>query len=349
MATCIQPSYVKNFKCDGKFCDCRCCRDWQILVDDDAYKKFFELDEESRAEIFQRIDEKNSVESVDVRTFKMRDDGRCSFLDGDGLCHIQKNFGEDFLTAICQSFPRVTYQLDENFFLQAMTLTCPVAAQIILLPFDPIKFVEFDDVTARAIITLKKKNPRSVENFLNLQRRAIEILQDRNFTINQRLKNLYKTFGGEISEEIFNHVQHAAEIVEIFNAVYGTNLDEKKKSELRGICMTYREKILHDVKENFSNILENYLVNEFFLRCYPNAFSGDERHNCKIFIASYRLLEFALTLAVIAKKKMTVGEMATLIISVNDMLDHNSGGMHALIDFANSCDEKNFAMTMLES
>lgn len=350
MAKCIQPSYVKNFKCDGKFCDCRCCRDWQILVDDDAYKKFFELDDDARAKIFQNIDVKTSNEGVELRTFKMRDDGRCILLDDDGLCGIQKKYGEDFLAAICQSFPRVTYQLDENIFLQSMTLTCPVAAQIILLPSKPIKFVEVDGVTARAIITLKKKSPRSVENFLKLQRLAIKLLQNRNFTINRRLKILYKNFGGEIPDEnIFDAESHATAIINILGKVYRMNLDEKKISELRRISMNYREKILHDVQENFSNVLENYLVNEFFLRCYPYSFSGDEKFNCKVFIVGYRLLEFALTLSVISKKKMTVGDMATLIIHVNDMLDHNRGGMNALIDFANSCDEKNFAVTMLEN
>ena len=350
MAKCIQPSYVKKFKCDGKFCDCRCCRDWQILVDDDAHKKFFELDEQSRAEIFQNISVKNLSDGVELRTCNLRDDGRCSFLDDDGLCRIQKNFGEDFLAAICQSFPRVTYQLDENIFLQSMTLTCPVAAQIILLPFEPMKFVEVDGVTARAVIRLKNKSPDSVGNFLQLQRMAIGILQDRTFTINQRLKILYGTFGGELSDEnIFDAELHATTIIDIVSKVYGMNFDEKKISELHRITMNYREKILHDVQENFPNVLENYLVNEFFLRCYPYSFNGDEKHNCRIFIAGYRLLEFALTLSVVAKKKMTVGEMVTLIISVNDTLDHNRGGMDALIDFASSCDEKKFAVTMLEN
>ena len=344
---CLQPDYVKNFKCDGKLCGCRCCRDWRIVVDEDAYKKFLALNDE---EILKNIEWKRDLTAnIDVMTLKLHDDGLCSFLTEEGLCSIQKKHGEDFLTAICQSYPRVTYKLDENFFEQSMTLTCPVAAQMILLPFEPIKFVEVDDVTTRAIIGLKKTFS-SVDDFVKLQMDAIKILQDRTLTINRRLKSFYGMFGGEIFDDVeFNPNKHTLTIIGIFNKMYGANLDADKRDNLREIYLNYGKKILDDVHENFSNVLENYLVNEFFMRCYPNAFSGGDIVNARIFITGYRILEFALVLAVISKNKMTVGDMAELIISVNDMLDHSHGGMDAIIDFVKSCDDKIFATTMLES
>ena len=89
-----------------------------------------EIESADREEILKNIEwMRDPTEGVDVMTLKMRDDGICSFLDKDGLCSIQKKHGEDFLTAICQSFPRVTYKLTDDIFEQSMTLTCPVAAQ----------------------------------------------------------------------------------------------------------------------------------------------------------------------------------------------------------------------------
>ena len=346
---CIQPSYVKKFKCDGKICGCRCCRDWRIIVDEESYKKISTLDDDSRAEILKNIDWRRDPDSnVDVMTWKLHDDGICNFLRPDGLCSIQKRYGEEYLTAICQSYPRVTYKLDEKFFEQSMTLTCPIAAQWILMPIEPITFVEVDEVNARAIISLKKF-PRSIDDFISLQRNAIKILQNRNLTINQRLRNFYELLGGKNSDGVeFNLKKHSSVIVDIFNKMYNADLDESKKDELRGNYLHYKEKILNDIQTNFSNVLENYLVNEFFMRCYPNAFNGDDCYNAKIFITGYRLLEFALVLAVISKSKMTVDDMIGLIISVNDMLDHNRVGMKAIIDFVKSCDEENFVSTMLE-
>lgn len=349
MVRCIQPNYVKDFQCDGKICGCRCCRDWRIVLDDDAYKKFAELADADRAEILKNVEwMRDPTEGVDVMTLKMRNDGVCTFLDTDGLCSIQKKYGENFLTAICQSFPRVTYKLDDEIFEQSMTLTCPVAAQMILLAAEPISFSEVNTVSTRAVIGFKNRL-RNVEDFITVQRHAINILQDRNFSLNQRLKNFYTLFGGKIFPDVaFNLQNHSLTIVYIFNKTYGANLNPDKKENLRESYLFGREKILYEVRERFSDILENYLVNEFFMRCYPYAFSGGELINCRIFITSYRLLEFAAILTVIAKTRFSDEDMAALIISVNDMLDHSHGGMDAIIHFAKTCDDENFAANMLE-
>ena len=103
------------------------------------------------------------------------------------------------------------------------------------------------------------------------------------------------------------------------------------------------------MEKNFSYILENYLVNEFFMRCYPSTFVGDEIFNCKIFIASFNVLKFALIMSAIASKNLTVEELINLICAVNDKLDHSKGGMDAIINFAESCDEKIFSALMIES
>lgn len=350
MTRCIQPSYIKDFQCDGQICGCRCCRDWRIVLDDDAYKKFSELADSDRADILKNVEWMRApTEGVDVMTLKLRSDGICTFLDADGLCSIQKKHGENFLTAICQSFPRVTYKLDNNIFEQSMTLTCPVAAQMILLSAEPITFSEVRSVTTRAVIGFKNRLFGNVEDFISVQKNAIKILQDRNFTLNQRLKTLYNLFGGKILSGVaFNLKEHSLTMVNIFNKMYNANLSESKRENLRDSYLFGRDKILHEVRERFSGILENYLVNEFFMRCYPYAFSGGELQNCRIFITSYRILEFAIVLTVIAKTRFSDEDMAALIISVNDMLDHSHGGMDAIINFVKSCDEKTFASTMLE-
>ena len=351
MAKCIQPDYVKDFKCNGKFCNARCCRDWRIVIDEKTYDKFLQLDKDAKEKIISNIKWMHDpTEDVEVMTIKMRDNGHCSFLTDDCLCSIQKIHGEDFLTAICQSFPRVTYKLDEEIFQQSMTLTCPVAAEMILLSDEPIKFVEVDNVTARAILTLDENAPRNVEIFLKLQADAIKILQDRNLTINQRLKNFYELFGGKISEDVkFNLEKHSLTIVDIFNKMYKAGMNDSKKNDLSNNYTVYREIILTPIYENFSYIFENYLVNEFFMRCYPHACRGGELHNCKVFITGYRLLEFALVLAVISKSRLTLEDTANLIVSVNDMIDHTHGSMEAIINFAKSCDDEIFAATMLDS
>lgn len=346
---CIQPNYLKNFQCDGKKCGARCCRDWRIVVDEDAYDKFSELENSGREKIFQHTEwVEDEREGVDILVLKLREDGVCSLLGEDCLCKLQKKHGEDYLTAICQSFPRVTYKLDEEIFQQSMTLTCPLAANLILLPNEQITFTEVSNVKERAIIGFKNKISRPVEEFLKIQMQAIKILQDRNFSINQRLKNLFEMFyGSKLSEVKFNPDKHAQTLTEIFIETYDANLTRQQKKDLRKNYFLNRDESLAQVYENFSNVLENYLVNEFFMRCYPCAYSGGEFHNVKIFITAFRILEFSIVLNVIAKKNLTVEEIIQIIYSVNDMLDHSQGGMDAIINFAKTCNSENFVIQML--
>lgn len=347
---CIQPNYIKKFQCDGKKCGARCCRDWRIIVDEDTYDKYSALDNSAQEEIFNHTDwVEDEDENVDIMVLKLRKDGVCSWLDEkDCLCGLQKKYGEDFLTAICQSFPRVTYKLDENFFEQSMTLTCPLAANLILLATEPLTFTEVENFSARAVIGFKNKISRPVEDFFKIQMQAIQILQDRNFSINNRLKNLremfYKKNFGNVE---FDFQRHCEILTEIFIQTYGADLTAEKKSELCQNYFSYSENILAQVYENFNNVLENYLVNEFFMRCYPCAYSGGDFHNFKIFVTAFRVLEFSLTLTAIARKKLSVEEITTVIYSVNDMLDHSCGGMEEIINFAKNCGAENFSALML--
>ena len=94
---CIQANYIKNFQCDGKKCGARCCRDWRIVVDEDAYDKFSELETETREEIFQHTEwVADETEGVDILVLKLRENGVCSLLGEDCLCKLQKKHGEEF-------------------------------------------------------------------------------------------------------------------------------------------------------------------------------------------------------------------------------------------------------------
>lgn len=331
------PSYVKNFKCDGKLCDSRCCRDWRILLDEETRQKFLTLPDHD--EIFKHVDES-------AQAFKLQSSGACPFLDENFLCKLQLKHGEDFLPAICQSFPRVTYKLGEELFLQAMTLTCPVAAISILL--EPITFETTDNLKARQIFDFTEKIP-DAENFLSRQRAAIEILQRRDLSINARLRNLCEYFGEKISVPVdFDEENHAATLAELFGEMYDANLTVSKKNQLAATYQASRKNILAQLRGNFSDVLENYLVNEFLMRCYPCAFVGDEKFNCRVFVTAYRALEFAAVLTTISRTHLTLEDFLELLCAVNDKLDHSKGGMEAIKNFAALHDAEIFYSIMIE-
>lgn len=333
------PTYVKNFKCDGKACGSRCCRDWRILLDDETRQKFLQLPD--CEEIFRHVDES-------AQAFKMQRSGACPFLDENFLCKLQLKHGEDFLPAICQSFPRVTYKLGEEIFLQAMTLTCPLAAILILLRDEPISFEVADKLKARQIFNFTERIP-DAEKFLSRQQAAIEILQRRDLSINRRLRKLCEFFGEKISVPVdFDTENHAATLAEIFGEMYDANLTVGKKNQLAATYRTSRENILAQLRKNFSAVLENYLVNEFFMRCYPFAFSGGEKFNCRVFVTAYRALEFAAVLTALSRSRLKLEDFLELLCALSDKLDHSKGGMEAIKNFAALHDAEVFYSLMIE-
>ena len=106
---CIVPNYIKNFLCDGTLCESRCCHDWQVIVDNETHKKYLSLNDENILKHLTKSKDGNSI------VFNMKENGCCPFLGKDFLCKIQKRLGENFLSDICQSYPRVTYKLDTNY------------------------------------------------------------------------------------------------------------------------------------------------------------------------------------------------------------------------------------------
>ena len=337
-----RPTYVKDFKCDGKVCDSRCCRDWRVVVDAQTREKFLRLPDDDRQDFFRHV---TTLDAAQV--LQMKPSGACPFLDENFLCRLQLKHGENFLPAICQSFPRVTYKLDDEIFLQAMTLTCPVAAISILLR-GQIAFEVVEEVGARMIFDFTTKLSQPVEEFLRGQRAAIKILQRRDLSINARLKLLCEFFGEKISVPVeFDAQSNAAALVEIFGEMYDANLTIGKKNQLVEIYLAHRG-ILPQLHETFAPMIENYLVNEFFMRLYPCAFVGDERFNVRVFVTAWRAVEFAAVLTTISKTRLELEDFLELLCSLGDKLDHSRGSMAAIKSFAELHDAEIFYAMMLE-
>lgn len=147
----------------------------------------------------------------------------------------------------------------------------------------------------------------------------------------------------------FDAENHAATLAEIFGETYDANLTVDRKNQLAETFLAHRKNILAQLRRNFSVVLENYLVNEFAMRCYPSAFAGDEAFNCRVFVTTYRALEFAAVLTAISKRRLTVEDFLELLCALNDKLDHSRGGMEAIKNFAALHDAEVFYSMMIEA
>ena len=116
----------------------------------------------------------------------------CPMLTENNLCRLQKDHGEEFLSVTCTTYPRHTKNFGK-FFERALTPTCPVAAELILFQKEPMKFnfVEVSEKThsngGKISITNFPVPKNDVAVFFEIQIAMISILQERRFTIDQRL------------------------------------------------------------------------------------------------------------------------------------------------------------------
>ncbi len=185
---CLQPTYVKQFRCDGSQCHSKCCRRWLIEIDGNTYQKYCGIkSREERKKITDHIKWKKN-QNAKKFVIMLRKDGSCPFLREDGFCDIQKKYGENFLSKVCASYPRVIHQLDD-IIEQGMTLSCPVAAKQILLQEEPIEFeqIEFVEHRPMYIQLWDKKRFRLGDYLIDLQYSCISILQNRKLSLDQRL------------------------------------------------------------------------------------------------------------------------------------------------------------------
>ena len=185
---CLKLDYTKDFACDGTYCDACCCREWSITVDKAAEAKYSCLkDKYWKKEIRKNI---IRISGKQERVFKLQPDLRCSFLDKDKLCRIQKNLGEGYLTDICAVYPR-QYAAIGEFVCESLNLSCPVVGRMLMDRDKKIALIKATDEIKRPnCIQCAQIDKISDTVWYRLQSAGIEILQNRDLTIRQRLTNV---------------------------------------------------------------------------------------------------------------------------------------------------------------
>ncbi|MBO0589101.1 flagellin lysine-N-methylase [Sporosarcina sp. E16_8] len=197
----ILPEYMSQFQCIGSACEDTCCAGWRVTVDKETYKKYKDTrNPEMKTLLNENVKRNRSGNSDEsYAKIKMDNSGDCTLLDEDHLCKIQKELGHEFLSNTCAVYPR-NLNLVDNVVEKSATLSCPEVARLVLLNEKGIDFIQ--DVEPSDTKGFLKKNSMSKEQqelFWNLRIFTIKILQNRGFSIEDRLIILglfYRKFDG---------------------------------------------------------------------------------------------------------------------------------------------------------
>ena len=191
--------FVNDFTCDGNYCGSHCCRNWGIEIDRATMAKYRNLKDKK---LKKDLDKKISYSAERKKhLFILNEDGKCPFLGEDYLCGIQKKMGEAYLSNVCVTYPRL-YVGFADFLIEALSLTCPVAARMLLLQNESIILKDYYESVKREKIIISKLAGRKIlmDKFGDIQYAAIKILQEKRFTIKERLINI--CLFGEALEEL---------------------------------------------------------------------------------------------------------------------------------------------------
>lgn len=285
-----EPIYVSKFICDGPTCNAACCKDWQIEIDAKAANRYREIDS-------------NIADLKGGRYYiNFNKKGTCPFLTEQCLCGLQLSKGEPFLSGTCRTFPRRTYYVDD-FCERTLSLACPIAAKLALS--EPMKFhsIEVDD---EADVYNSNTPDYLLEYLVAIQMTAVHILQNRQLSIDQRLIVL-----GFFLDRLDEIIIEDDDLEEIFNlcAIYRSEEFFKRQvpqllQSIKYDHTAYTSIMLEvfskselitnpnlDARVQSSEILERYLVNEFFGNIYPWRTTGAIAQNYGLFVLTYKILE----------------------------------------------------------
>lgn len=120
------PGYYNDFKCISSECRHSCCIGWDVYIDEDTVSRYSSLG----GCLGKRIRE-NLTELEDGIGFRMCPNGKCPFLNEEGLCDIIIEKGEGYLGEICSEHPRF-YNFFSDHTEAGLGLSCEEAARIIL-------------------------------------------------------------------------------------------------------------------------------------------------------------------------------------------------------------------------
>lgn len=225
----LSPDFYETFKCIGSDCPSTCCAyGWCIYVDEITKKEYDSV----TGDFGQKL--KDHIQSVEdsLYAFRLKENGRCPFLDTQNLCEIYQELGPEKLCYSCQIYPRITFQHGDIHF-RTLTLSCPEVSRILLNRTDPVSF------SFAEIPTEEASEPTCIDwnwfnTFLSCFIFSTTLLQNRTYPLSARLRVLL-----------------------IFTFTLQTLLDENK--DVAPLLETFKnKKYLEEQLSSFSQLPSNY-------------------------------------------------------------------------------------------
>lgn len=245
-----KPQYYDNFTCIADRCPATCCAGWQIVIDEKSLEKYNHVQGEFGIRLQKSIDWEEGVFHQYNR--------RCAFLNKENLCDLYRELGAEGLCDTCRLYPRHIEEFEEVREF-SLSLSCPVAAEMILGQKEPVHFLEEADEA------LEEEDYEDFDSILydwleEAREVLFGILQNRKLSIATRMALILNT--ADLAQKALDHgtlleLDLGAEIQDFLGRSQTT---KKKKTETE--FLEIRKKMLKDLqklevlREEWPRILE---------------------------------------------------------------------------------------------
>lgn len=199
-----KPQYYDDFTCIADRCPDTCCAGWQIVIDEKSLEEYSCVEGEVGVRLQKSIDWEEGVFHQYNR--------RCAFLNEENLCDLYRELGAESLCDTCRLYPRHIEEFEEVREF-SLSLSCPVAAEMILGQKEPVRFLEETDEV------LEEEDYEDFDSILydwleEAREVLFGILQNRKLSISTRMALILNT--ADLAQKALDH-----------GTLLELNLDEK--------------------------------------------------------------------------------------------------------------------------
>lgn len=228
----IAPDYYGRFRCFAGQCRHSCCIGWEIDIDEETLGLY-----RSAEGVFGRRLAEN-ISTGETACFRLGENERCPFLNGDNLCDIIINMGEDALCSICADHPRFRNYFDSRTEI-GLGLCCEAAAELILGNPDPVKLITLEDDGADSA-------EETEAHFLDLRDSVIGLLQNRSMSVDKRIEAVMSGFKVPAIGGSAAHWARVYSRLERLDEGWGERLEKLAAADVGGHSLsdTVREQLL---------------------------------------------------------------------------------------------------------
>ncbi len=174
------PDFFDKFQCLAGACPHSCCTGWEVVLDEATAERYRAVS----GDLGERLRAAMTTDDDGDVCFPLNG-GRCPFLDGENLCEIHKQLGEEATSVTCREHPR--FAEDYGFFREiTLSASCPAANDLLLGSREPLRFYKIKTDEPG------EKCSSFLDILLPMRRQLLAELTDRALPMEERLGNFLR-------------------------------------------------------------------------------------------------------------------------------------------------------------